>query len=201
MTPSSPYLFVEIWVPKCKPYNDPKFGWPSIVGDFVKPLVKIYPDLLVWFLQEGSWWQLCFAYGGPFHLKDVNETMKKIANKKGFKIKRYIRNSTLGGALGGSRWLPVAKQGTKAEAQRSFLLTQACHAVCAVYLDTLIKKGNHWEVQSPECKKQNPHGNLFESFTHLVANITEAKFDVKFEVRTGWMAKEEKQEVKATCHL
>ncbi len=197
MTLSDPYLFVEIWVPKRAPYNHVTHGWSTIVGDFVKPLVAAHPGIRVWFLREGPWWQLCFA---ALDLVAANQTIRRIARQKRFSIKRYIRGSTLGGALGGSRWLPRAKQGKKAERQRSCLLTEACHAVCSVYLDSLVKRGKYWVVESPQCARQNPHGNLFESFMHLVANISDAQFDVKLQVRTGWMH-EGWKDAKVTCHL
>ncbi len=197
MTPDTPYLFVEIWWPKKAPYNHPAHGWPTIIGDFVKPLVAAHPGMRIWFLREGPWWQLCFAADD---LKAANDTMRKVARKLGFSIKRYIRGSTLGGALGGTRWVSRAKQGTKAERQRSYLLTEACHGVCGAYTDTLVKRGKYWVVEAPECTRQNPHGNLFESFTHLVANITDARFDVRVQVRTGWMH-EGWQNAQVTCHL
>ncbi len=200
MTPSTPYLFVEIWVPKRAPYNT-EHGWPCIVGDFVKPIADENPGLIIWFLQEGPWFQVCFAHPtGRYSFQAVWDTMRRVAKQKGFHIKRYIRNSTLGGALGGSRWMPTAKQGSAAEGERSLLLARACHAVCAVYLNSLVKKGKRWVVEKPECTRQNPHGNLFESFMHLVANISEARFDVELQVRTRWMHGGW-QKTKAVCHL
>jgi hypothetical protein len=130
--------------------------------------------------------------------------MRNIARARGFHIKRYIRGSTLGGALGGSRWNAVSEQGRPNEGVRSLLLAQACHAVCAVYMNTLVREGRgksrHWEVGRPECTKQNPHGNLFESFMHLVANITDAQFDVQIQARTRWMH-DGWQKTSVTCHL
>jgi hypothetical protein len=197
MNLSQPYLFVEIWVPKRAPYNHPEHGWPTIVGDFVKPLADAHPDMRIWFLREGPWWQLCFAASD---LHAANKTMRDIARRRGFTIKRYIRGSNLGEALAGSRWLPRRKQKTCAEKRRSYLLTDACHAVCAVYMDSLVRRGRHWVVERPQCNRQNPHGNLFESFMHLVANLSDAQFDVQFKVRTRWMHDDWK-ELKATCHL
>lgn len=206
MSPSTPYLFVEIWVPKRAPYNT-AHGWPCIVGDLIKPIVDAHPDALIWFLQEGPWLQLCFGpdfnvntYWSAQRLEEIRKTMVKVARAKGFHIKRYIRNSTLGGALGGSRWMPAAKQGTPAEGERSLLLAQACHAACAVYLHSLVKKGKLWQVEKPQCDRQNPHGNLFESFMHLLANISEARFDVELLVRTRWMH-DGWQKTKTVCHL
>lgn len=209
MTPDTPYLFVEIWVPKRAPYNHAVHGWPSIVGDFVKPLADAYPGSRIWALQEGRHFQICFAAPRAFvpeggkrfiGLVDMQLAMREIARKRRFQIKRYIYGSTLGGALAGSRWLPVRKQRRPAEKRRSFLLTRACHAVCAVYLDSLVRKGNHWVVESPQCQKQNPHGNLFESFMHLCANLSEARFDVQLKVRTRWMH-DDWQDAKVICHL
>jgi hypothetical protein len=207
VTPATPYLFVEIWVPKRAPYNHSVHGWPTIIGDFVKPLVAAHPDMLVWFLQEGPHWQLCFGPSGSLDcalaiktLEYMRRTMVVIAKERGFHIKRYIRGSTFGGALAGSRWMPAKKQKRPEEQQRSFLLARACHAVCAVYMDTLVRKGNHWVVESPQCKKQNPHGNIFESFMHLCANLSGAKFDVQLKVRTRWMHGDW-QEAKAVCHI
>lgn len=192
MSPSTPYLFYEIWVPKRAPYQGPH-GWPSICGDFLRPImasISPYEDL-AWIAQEGRWFQLCVATPNPREVARLIRYQCKVA---GFRVRRILRGGTLGGALGGPRWNHPSRLGTQAEAERSVRLVQAMHCVCQLYVDSLVRvqtgKGRkvayHWQVE-PNLDRQNPHGSFMESFMHLVANVSEARFDLLMDVRTGWM--------------
>ncbi len=201
--PDTPYLFYEIHVPRRRPYWDvkprkgqpePAQSWPSIVGDFCLPLLAEHADSLVWHVQEGSHFQICFATIWP---KEVEASVRHHAKLTGFRVKRLLRGHA-GGALGGQRWNPTRLLGTEQEAFRSIKLLRTLDALCRLYADTLIqvpavkKRGKvvtpgYWYAEAPEDTRQNPFGSIFESFTHLVANTTEARFAAYIDVRTGWM--------------
>jgi hypothetical protein len=233
MTPATPYLFFEIWVPKRAPYSGPRndkdrlaesYSWPSIVGDFVKPLVERWPDSLWWQVQEGPFYQVCVApwtRWSPLHedperyAKEVERSVRAHCKTTGFRMKRLLRG-TLGTALAGDRWnrcsydLCRSKEEAQRQEARSVLLVQTMDRVCRLYMDTLVKvphrrvkRGqptHHW-VTEVNGSRQNPHGNIFESLMHLLANTGEPRFDVKVQVNTPWMRENPLPNAKLTCHL
>lgn len=217
MNAQSPYLFYEFWVPKRQPYYDCRVNkdrlatssaWPSICGDFIIPLLdRIDKSFgmkpLCWFVQEGPFFQICFSCpsfaliqwskGGILIERLVREQCK--ISK--FRTKRLLRGN-LGGALAGDRW--NNSFGTKKESNRSILMVDMMDKVCRLYLTTLIRRKNKTWMTEKNKSRQNPHGNIFESVIHLLANISEAKFDVFVQAKTGWMH-EGYQQSKVKCHL
>ena len=197
---NTPYLFVEIWVPKSELYRHPVYGWPSIVGDLIRPLYEVepYQSTLIWYLQEGPFLQLCICPNpGALAIKEWTAIVRERCKESGFRIKRLISNWTIGSALGGDRWNCKARLRNKPKQfERSIWICKMMHYACLIHSDTLVKveasgRGKkkvsaHWEVEKNE-SKQNPHANLFESVMHLLANMSEAKFDVVLTARTRWM--------------
>ena len=215
---NTPYLFYEIWVPKKDLYRHPIYGWPSIVGDLIRPLYTVEPDepTLIWYLQEGPWLQLCICPSNLLGLdvltiKEWKAIVKRRCVKHGFRIKRLRSDWTIGSALGGDRWNCKTRLKNKPKQfERSIWLCTLMHYACLVYADSLVQveasgKGKkrvpaHWEVEK-NCSKQNPHGNLFESVMHLLANMSEAKFDVMLTARTRWMHGEIAPALATSLHL
>lgn len=194
--PNLPYRFYEFWVPKHGVFKDETNQWTNIIGSFIAPIVAGEPDLVYWFVQEGRWFQFCFASADP---ERIAAKIRRIQKTVRIKTKRILKGD-VGGALGGTRWLSVKRLKNKVfERQRSARMLDACHAYCALYLHSLEKRGKNWVTEISADAKQNPHGNLFESFMHLIANTTQAQFDIKIAARTGWMR--ETQSAKITCHL
>lgn len=212
MIPADTYLFYEFWVPKRAPYNGsftikgvPSVGWPSIVGDFIAPMVlslERHEYLhLCWFVQEGPHFQVCIATDPGCRLQ-IEKGVRAHCKKTDFKMKRLLRGD-LGGALAGDRWNHPRRFGTASEKARSVLLVETLDRLCRLYIDTLVKrhKGKtHYWVTEQNGSRQNPHHNLFESFHHLVANISEAQFDAIISVRTTWM-REPVEPTRVRCHL
>lgn len=154
--------------------------------------------ILYWFVQEGRWFQLCFAANDAIGINRMERKVRVICKKKGFTTKRLIRG-TLGGALGGQRWVATTDIGTPAERKRSAILVDLMHKVCMLYIDNLVKnKAGVWAFERND-DPQNPHHNVFESLMHLIANVSNVKFDVHMLVRTVWMPGY--QQMKATCNL
>lgn len=191
-----PYRFYEFWVPTHGVYKNETTLWTNILGTFIKPIVDREPDLIYWFVQEGRWFQFCFAIAEPERIATKIRTIQKRVK---IKTKRILKGDT-GSALGGTRWVSTKRLLDKTlENERSELMLRAMHGVCSLYLHSLEKRGAHWQSEISGDTKQNAHGNLFESFMHLIANCTQAQFDLKISARTGWM--QEPQSVKITCHL
>lgn len=196
MPQALPYRFYEFWVPRHGVYRDETHLWTNIVGSFIKLIVEDEPDLIYWFVQEGRWFQMCWAHVDP---ERIARKVRAIQRRVGIKTKRILKGDT-GGALGGTRWVSTRRLKSKRfECARSELMLRAMHGICALYVHSLEKRGAHWVTETSGDAKQNPHGNLFESFMHLVANTTGAQFDVKISARTGWM--QDAQSAKITCHL
>jgi hypothetical protein len=195
--PNTPYRFYEFWVPKHGVFKNETSQWTNIVGSFIKQIVDGENDLIYWFVQEGRWFQFCYASSRP---DEIAAKIRGIQKKVGIRTKRILRGD-VGGALAGTRWLSKAGLRRKSfERARSVHMLRACHAYCALFLHSLEKRGKHWVTETSACTKQNPHGNLFESFMHLIANTTQAQFDVKVSIRTGWM-RGEQPSARLTCHL
>lgn len=188
ITPKTPYLFIEIWVPRRAPYNRADC-WSCIIGDFIKPVMDALPTALIWYVREGKHLQLCIATS---ERAKALRLVKRVATLTRFRVKRVLPG-TVGGALAGTRWMSAAKIGTPAEGARSILMLRAMDAVCRLHLNTLVPVVNPvdgyptWRYEQNADARQNPHGSLFESFTHLIANATEAQFTIHLMARTGWM--------------
>lgn len=199
MNPKTPYRFYEIWVPKRPTYSeDNPHRWPALIGNFILPIVFDKPELLYWFVQEGPWFQFCFATDDAVLMKNTEKKIRQVCKERKFRTKKIIRD-TLGSALGGPRWVEKEKIGTDREAFRSFLMVQSCSAVCRLYLDSLkFDEKTGWTTELNDDERQNPHKSFFESFMHLIANITEAQFDLNIDVRTNWMPY---RRMKVPCHL
>ncbi len=194
--PDLPYRFYEFWVPKHGVFKDETNLWTNIVGAFIRPIVAGEPGLVYWFVQEGRWFQFCFASTRP---DDIAAKIRRIQRDIKIKTKRILKGD-VGGALGGTRWVSAPRlKNRRTERERSAHMLDACHAYCALYVHSLEKRGKHWLTEISGDTRQNPHGNLFESFMHLVANTTQAQFDIRVTARTGWM--QEAQSAKVTCHL
>lgn len=195
ITPATPYLFIEIHVPKLAPYNVPDTGWPCIVGDVCKPIAEALPDALVWWVQEGAHFQLCIAWHDRVAAEHI---VKSVTKQRGFKVKRILRGKA-GGGLAGTRWMAAANIGTAREGKRSLLMLRTMDAVCRLYVDTLVLapipgnrrsiagKPARWYTELNADTRQNGHGQLFESLMHLIANSTQARFTIHLLARTGWM--------------
>jgi hypothetical protein len=195
ITPSTPYLFIEIWTPKLAPYNDDAIGWPCIVGDFCKPIAEELPAALVWWVREGPWFQLCIAWHDRARAEEI---VKSVAKRRGFKIKRILPG-VAGGGLAGTRWLAAANIGKAREGERSILMLRTMNAICRLYADTLVLaplpsnrrgvagKPARWYTELNADPRQNAHGQLFESLMHLIANSTGAQFTIHLMARTSWM--------------
>lgn len=191
-----PYRFYEFWVPRHGIYKDETNLWTNIVGSFIKDIVADETDLIYWFVQEGSWFQVCFAHPRP---ETIAHKIRAIQRRVKIKTKRILKGDT-GGALGGTRWVSTRRLKSKPfEQARSELMLRAMHGVCALYIHSLEKRGANWVTETSGDRKQNTHGNLFESFMHLVANTTQPQFDVYLSARTGWM--QQAQQTKVTLHL
>lgn len=187
ITPVTPYLFIEIWVPKRIPYNGAG-GWPCIVGDFVKPVMAALPTALVWTVQEGPFWQLCVAHPSRATAERV---VRRVAKSTRFRIKRILHGKA-GGGLAGTRWMTQRAIGTPVEGDRSILMLRAMDAICRLYVSTLVgirqaDKTVRWTTEVNADARQNPYGSLFESLMHLIANTTGARFTIHLLARTGWM--------------
>lgn len=182
------YCFYEIFVPDRPRYKHAEHGWPNIVGDYIKVLFEPYQDdkVIYWFLQEGTWFQICFA--SKDKNKEIEKRIASLNRKLKFKNKKIIRGK-LGTALGGPRWVKPAHFSTLFESNRSFLLADSLHKICKLYLNLLEKDDVYgvWKVETNTDTKQNVYGNIFESYMHLIANITQAKFPLDIYVRTPWM--------------
>lgn len=195
ITPLTPYRFYEVWVPKRAPYSDPSTQWASILGEWVLPIViKHGGDMTWWCVREGRWIQFCFASENP---APIETTIRSVCKAKRFTVKRVLRTGTAGGALGGERWCAPDLIGTLAERQRSVMLLRLMNEVCSLQLHSLTKRGKVWGVERNK-DRQNPHGNLFESLMHLIANVTGAQFHVHLMARTVWT---DWAPAKVTLHL
>ena len=195
ITPKTPYLFIEIWVPKLAPYNVEETGWPCIVGDVCKPIADELPDAYVWWVQEGRWFQFCIAYHDVVRAEAL---VKDVLKQRGFKTKRILRG-VAGGGLAGTRWMASHHIGRAKEGHRSILMLRTMDAICRLYADTLVlaplpgnrrgvaRKPARWYTELNADSRQNPHGQLFESLMHLIANSTNARFTIHLMARTGWM--------------
>lgn len=195
ITAKTPYLFIEIHVPKRAPYNVDETGWPCIVGDVCKPVADELPTALVWWVQEGPWFQLCIAY--PDREK-AEKLVNDVTKRRGFKIKRILRG-VAGGGLAGTRWMAASNIGKAREGQRSIMMLRTMDAICRLYADTLVLaplptnrrgvagKPARWYTELNADSKQNAHGQLFESLMHLIANSTNARFTIHLMARTSWM--------------
>lgn len=191
-----PYRFYEFWVPMHGIYKHSDALWTNILGTFIKPIVAGEPDLIYWFVQEGRWFQFCFASVEP---NRIAAKIRAIQKRVRIRTKRILKGDT-GSALGGTRWVSTKRLLDKRlEHERSELMLRAMHGICSLYLHSLEKRGAHWQTEISGDTKQNPHGNLFESFMHLIANTTQARFDVQIRARTDWM--QDVQSTKITCHL
>lgn len=194
--PNLPYRFYEFWVPKHGVFKDETNLWTNIIGSFVRLIVADEPDLVYWFVQEGRWFQFCYASAEP---ERIAAKIRVIGRATRIKTKRILKGD-VGGALGGTRWVSARRlKDVRLARERSALMLDACHAYCSLYLHSLEKRGKNWLTEISGDTHQNPHGNLFESFMHLVANTTQAQFDIRVTARTGWM--QEAQSAKVTCHL
>lgn len=191
-----PYRFYEFWVPKYGVYKDEANQWTNLIGHFIKPIVENEPNLIYWFVQEGRWFQFCFASSEP---ERIAAKIRVIQKKMRIKTKRILKGDSAG-ALGGTRWVSTERLKDKViEAERSELMLRVCHSICKLFIHNLEKRGKNWLTEISGDLRQNTHGNLFESLMHLIANISQARFDVQLYARTGWM--QEYQQAKITCHL
>lgn len=191
-----PYRFYEFWVPTHGAYKAESTLWTNILGMFIKPIVARESDLIYWFVHEGRWFQFCFASAEP---ERIAAKIRAIQKRVKIRTKRILKGDT-GSALGGTRWVSTKRLLNKVlEKERSELMLRAMYSICSLHIHSLEKRGTHWYTEVSGDTKQNPHGNLFESFMHLVANSTQAQFDLKISARTGWM--QDPQTTKITCHL
>lgn len=207
----TPYRFVEIWVPTNRKgrYTNPAHGWATLTAEFIAPLRAALDDrmppgteLLFHALREGRHFQITWTsndlWDGSSTRWPDYDVLRAHCKRHGFRIKRMLRGGIAGGGLGGTRWNPP---GTSLPAvyRRSCQLLRLMDSVFSLYSESLVpvygpvlKRGktprvDHWKVEAPECDRQNPHGSLFESAVHLIANAAEPRFDVMVTARTRWM--------------
>lgn len=178
-----PYRFHEFHTPSQPPFDNPRFLWPTLVGEFVVPIIRGEKNLLYWFCFHGADFQLCFVADNHNRIEEKIEAQKK---RLGITSKT---KPTEGARLEffGNRWLAQEKMGVKdVEEKRAELVLRFLHATCELLIDHLIKDGSYWRVER-NVDGQNPLGNGFESLAHLVANISQFQFDLLDGNRTAWM--------------
>jgi len=169
--------------------QDPLFApgptrWPTIVGKFFGPICRLKGVRAFVFLDHG---------GADIELRlacrnysAIEEKMDRLAKQLG--ITRRLNTTTPGqtvgnGAYHGDDFIePSRGKHWVLARRRSEMLFRFLHGGCALYLDTLVPAGPHFQT---EHNQKLPLGNLFERGLHLVANFSEAKFDAKIGLNNG----------------
>jgi hypothetical protein len=172
----TPHRFYQFDNPQHAPFDQPGTRWPTIVGKFFAPICR-YPGVKAFvFLDHGAadieLRLACRNYTA------VEAKMDRLAASLG--VVRRPNTTTPGqtvgnGAYQGPDWIEPGRGKQWAAAhRRSELLFRHLHAGCALYLDTLVPAGPHFQS---EVIPNLPLGNLFERCLHLVANFSKAEFD------------------------
>jgi hypothetical protein len=171
------YRFHEFVMPTHDPFEPGQSQWPTIVAEFIAPVLSREADTLYWFLNHGADFQLCIASADYARVEAI---LEKRRLDMGIVPKSFPTNgATLATALGGSRWLADERNGDPAlSPKRSELLVRLLHACCNLYTHQLIQKGNHWFLEA-NTDENNPLGSSFESVFHLIGNLSQAEVEVQ----------------------
>ncbi len=180
----TPHRFYQFDNPKHPPFDQAATRWPTIVGNFFAPICRFKGVTAFVFLDHGDTdLELRLACR---NYKSIEAKMDRLANTLG--IHRRPNTTTPGqtvgnGAFHGADWLEDSRRKKWALARRrSELLFRQLHAGCALYLDTLVAVGPHFQTEQI---KVLPLGNLFERCLHLVANYSKAKFETTVGLHNG----------------
>jgi hypothetical protein len=173
----TPHRFYQFDNPTHAPFDQAATRWPTIVGRFFAPICRARGVDGFVFLDHGAadieLRLACRDY------KAVELKMDRLAQSLGIRRRpgTMTPGQTVGnGAFRGADWINPAREKQWVLARRrSELLFRFLHAGCALYLDTLEAHGDQFR---PEQINALPLHNLFERCQHLIANFSEAEFDV-----------------------
>src|SRR2546429_2928339 len=109
-----PYRFHEFHTPTQPPFNNPQLLWPTLVGEFIAPIVRAEKNLVYWFCFHRTDFQLCFVADDHKPIENKIETQKKQ-----FGITSKTK-PTDGARLEffGQRWLAQERMGVKEVEER-----------------------------------------------------------------------------------
>ncbi len=172
----TPHRFYKFDNPHHAPFDQPDTRWPTIGGKFFAPICRSKGVKAFVFLDHGDTdLELRIACR---NYTAIEEKMDRLGTILG--ITRRTNTTTPGqtignGAYHGPDWIEDGRGKSWARAQRrSEMLFRFLHGGCALYLDTLVPTGVHYQTEQI---KQLTTENLFERGLHLVANYSKAKFD------------------------
>lgn len=162
------YYFGHFSIPTTNaPYNDESKVWPSAVGNLVKPVVDRFEGLKFWFSFSRSYIQFA-AYTDQFD--QLAEALKKRADDLGFGLIRPPETGdTLEGDCAREKFVTAP---SKDRTKRAKLVLDYLHTISALYIDTLVDKGSHWQVEE-NTDANNPDKVSFQAFHHMLCNISQ----------------------------
>lgn len=178
------YSYVLRFPDNAPPFDrDLESRWRSFLGEFVRPIADKFPDLLFW----------CSYYYSVAKFRVLSESQEvhdfittRISDLKlGFNLEEEV-NETLIGDLGNDRFVNQIRDEVAKQKRAELTLRFLC-ATVRLHIDSLVPcEGQYWEHQPTPHAKENPHGNNFESLSHLVGNISRFEFDLIDGNRTVW---------------
>lgn len=194
----TPHRFYQFAYPTHAPYFDlPDRRWPTIVGQFIAPLVR-HPAVkgFVFLDHYPKDFELRIA---AKHYRSFEKHLANCATRLG--IHPHPHTTTPGQTIGrhayhGQRWLAdQRKPDWHAAQRRSELVFRFLHAGCELFIHSLVPDGHRWQIEINNEAKENPLKNVFESLCHQVANFSKAEFEVllptnaagQHELTTVWM--------------
>jgi hypothetical protein len=188
------YSYV-LYFPPNNIFSGPSHRWQNFLGEFVKPIVDKYPELLFWstYYHTSAKLRVCSEN------QEVHDFIISKIQETGLQYNPEEEISeTLWRDLGGERFIDQSLGEEAIKRRAEFTLKFLCCAT-RLYLDGLVKVNDtHWE-----CRKtisgQNPLGNNFESLVHLIANISRFEFVVQASIGTAWQ--QSPTTVAALCRL
>lgn len=172
----TPHRFYQFDNPKAPPFDQPGNRWPTIVGKFFAPICRSKGVKAFVFLDHGDTdielRLACRNYTA------IEKKITRLAMTLGItqRLNTTTPRQTVGnGAFRGPDWIETNRDKQWALAhRRSELLFRFLHGGCALYLDTLVPAGVHFQT---EHIAKITTGNLFERGLHLAANFSKAQFD------------------------
>jgi hypothetical protein len=182
-----PFRSHQFEPPTHPPFDKIDCWWPTVVGEFFRPIVTVSSVEAFVFLNhrggEQNDVELRFA---SQNFVQVESKMDQLMQQLGI-IRKSVPTDgeTVGrNAYHGTRWISDQKIHDADQARRrSELVFRFLHAGCALFLDCLVQDGAQWRIER-NTDRENPRGNIFESQLHLISNFSEARFDV-YMVQTG----------------
>lgn len=180
----TPHRFYVFDNPTHAPFNQHGTRWPTIVGKFFAPICLSKGVKAFVFIDHGAadieLRLACRNYSA------IEVKMDRLAQLLG--ITRRPNTTTSGqtvgnGAYHGTDWLDAGRgKHWPLARRRSEVLFRFLHAGCALYLDTLVPAGPHFQTEQIA---SFPLKNLFERCQHLIANFSKAEFQTLVTLNNG----------------